>query len=302
MSICIFGGTGFIGRHLCQQLHAANIGATVVSRNPDRKFLADHAPALVSLTIDDPAVEDALKEASVVFYLASGTRPASSPLDPAFELAQAAEGAALMTAIRDINPDCHIVFASSGGQIYGQGHDRPIAETAPAQPATAYALGKLMMEDILSFHQRATGLGVTILRVANPVGRWQFGKGHGLVAAAIQSARTEKPLTIFGDGANMRDYFDADELATLLGRFADPAFRPQGVYNIGSGVGVTEAGVIEIVQRVTRRTIPLIFAPARPFDLRYAVLDVGRARRELGWAPRHDLESTVAKILENLGA
>jgi UDP-glucose 4-epimerase len=297
LTICVFGGTGFIGRHLCQELHAKGIGACVVSRNPDRQFLSIYAPSVTALTIDGPELPMALESATVLVYLASSSRPASNPLDPSHELDQAAQAAALMTKLRAINPNCHVVFASSGGQIYGRGYDSPIPETTPPSPPTAYALGKLLVENMLAFFAQTDQLGVTVLRIANPVGHWQFDKGHGLVAAAIRSISLRQRLTIFGDGRNMRDYFDVEQLAQLLARFDDPSFRPHGVFNIGSGHGMTERDVIAVLEALTGRQLDVAFAPARPFDLRYAVLDVDRARAQLGWNPEVDLSKTVFKIL-----
>jgi UDP-glucose 4-epimerase len=298
LTICIYGGTGFIGRHLCEALSNLGIPAIAISRKPDQAFLEQFAPTVSGICLGSPAAEEALRQAEVIFYLASGTRPASSPLDPSHELTQVAHGVGLINTLRETNPRCHVVYTSSGGQIYGAGHTAPITETAPPMPTTAYALGKLMMENLLTFSARASGLGVTILRLANPVGRWQLGRGHGFVSAAI-TCLNGKALTIFGDGSNVRDYFDADDLGLFLARFADPSFRPQGVYNIGSGLGVTEREVIATLEGITGQTIPITFAPARSFDLRYAVLNVERVRAELGWDPRTNLEATVEKILRS---
>jgi UDP-glucose 4-epimerase len=297
LTICIYGGTGFIGRHLCEALSSLGIPATAISRNPDQAFLERFAPTISGISLESPAAAETLRQSDVVFYFASGTRPASSPLDPSHELTQVAHGVGLINTLRETNPHCHVVYTSSGGQIYGAGHAAPIPESAPPMPATAYALGKLMMENMLTFSARVSGIGVTILRLANPVGRWQLGRGHGFVSAAVASLQG-KALTVFGDGDNVRDYFDADELGLFLARFADPLFRPQGTYNIGSGQGVTERKVITILEGITGRTIPVAFAAARPFDLRYAVLNIERARHELGWDPRTDLQTTICKILD----
>lgn len=300
MTICIYGGTGFVGRHLCQAFSERGIAAASISRNPDRAFLARFAPSVEGIALNDSALPGILRRAEVIFYLASSTRPASSPLDPTHELEEAVESAKLVNMVRELNPTCHLVFTSSGGQIYGRGQSVPITETTPPLPATAYAFGKLVMENLLSFHARTSGLGLTILRLANPVGRWQMGKGHGFVAAAISCLLQGRPLTIFGDGGNVRDYFDADELGEFLSRFLDPTFRRNGIYNIGSGHGLTELEVITTLERITGRHPTVSHAPARPFDLRYAVLDIERAREELGWKPKCDLADTARKMFSSL--
>lgn len=297
MKILVVGGTGFIARHLCERLHAEGVRGATISYNPSRSFLNVYAPSIQGLEIGSGEARDAFARAEVIVHLAHRSRPSSHLQGPQPEIeTNVASAAGLFREILDINPQCHLVYVSSGGQVYGNGHDKPIPENASIAPITPYGLGKLLIEQVLDFFSRTRGASTTILRVANPVGRWQLDRAHGLVSAAVRAARSGETLTLFGDGGNSRDYFDADELAAFLASFADVSQRKTGVYNVGSGRGMTELDVVETVEHVLGRRISIGYAPARPFDLRYAVLDITKARNDLGWRPVVEIEESILKL------
>jgi UDP-glucose 4-epimerase len=299
--ILILGGTGFLARHLCIRLHEHAIRAATMSFNPSLSFLREWAPSVRGIELGSADARAAFAESDVVIHLAHRSRPSSNRDAPHVEIeSSVTESVRLFQQIFEANPHCHLVYASSGGQIYGPGHTTPIPETAPSAPTTPYSLGKQMTEDAIAYFARVTGATTTILRIANPVGRWQLDRAHGLVAAAIRAIRSGESLTIFGDGLNVRDYFDVDDLADLLAGFAEPARRVPGIFNIGSGLEMTERAVIDLVQRTVGRQVQFKYAQARPFDLRYAVLDVSKARRLLGWTPSTPLEKTVRKLDDSL--
>jgi UDP-glucose 4-epimerase len=176
----------------------------------------------------------------------------------------------------------------------------PIKESAPTKPSTAYALGKILSEAVLDFFSSVDGAQVTTLRIANPIGRWQFGGRHGFVAAAVLAAVTGQELTIFGDGNNSRDYFDADDFAEFLLQLCLAPTKKAGVFNIGSGVARTELQVIEEVERMAQKTLRYNLLAKRPFDLRYAVLDCGSAEANLNWNPKTEFDASVAKMIDAL--
>lgn len=300
MRVLVLGGTGYIGRHLCQVLHRRGIAATVISRHPDTGFLRDCAPSIDILPLADLLAgkpDPRLAEADVLIHLAHGSIPATSHEHLDQELAANLEPVeAVGCILAATKARCHVVYVSSGGQIYGHGHDRPIPETAPPRPATTYALGKLLVEETMEFLGRTRNMDLTILRVANPVGRWQIGARLGLAAAAVHAAVEQRTMTVFGAGHNLRDYFDVDDLAMLLADFADPARRHAGVYNIGAGVGHSERDVIAAVERVMGATLAVDWLPARSFDLPYAVVDPAKAVKTFGWPSGIDLDALIGKL------
>lgn len=297
MGLVILGGTGFIGRHLCQALAAAEAPATVLSFRPDHGFLAAHAPGLRAFELETEEARAALGAADTVIHLGHLSRPASNPDAEEMEIGQNVEPAVRLFAdLAARRPGARVLYVSSGGQIYGPGHASPIPETAPAQPTTPYALGKHLIEQALLYFAGKGQVRATILRLANPVGSWQLGGRHGFVSAAVQQTLRGAPLTLYGAGGNMRDYFDADELGAFLARLARDPEAPDGLFNLGSGIGLTERDVLAEVAATLGRTPTIETRPARGFDLPYAVLDTARARGALGWAPRLRLDATIRKL------
>lgn len=295
--ICILGGTGFIGRHLCEKFQARGLSAFTVSRNPDRAFLASYAPTVLGLTFGSSEADEVLSTCDVLIHLASSSLPGINWNDPAQELAQSTlvEVQFLQNFART-NGRAHIIFASSGGQIYGSGHSLPINEGVPPAPCTAYALGKQVTEAALNCLSLVEGNVVTILRIANPVGRWQLGRKHGFISTAVTAGLSGKSLTLFGDGNNVRDYFDADDLANFLVDLSINSNSKTGIYNVGSNCGYTENEIILLVSEIVARPIDIEIMSRRPFDLKYSVLDSSRAHEELGWIPMTNLEKSIRKI------
>jgi UDP-glucose 4-epimerase len=299
--IVVLGGTGFIGRHLCEALEYRRVPAVILAQRFHSAFLEVHAPRLIGYELGTAEARAELARAEVVIHLRHMSRPASNPEAEAVELAENLLPAVqLFSDLAHENPRVHVIYASSGGQIYGPGHKCPIPETATACPPTPYALGKYLIEQCLRYFADKSRLKVTILRIANPVGRWQLGGRHGLVSAAVASAVTGKPLVLYGAGDNVRDYFDARDLADLLvGMAVDRA--EEGVFNIGSGVGWTEREVLALASEVLGREISVEHRPARPFDMPYAVLDVSAASQALAWSPRYRLAATVGDLAAFIG-
>ena len=302
--ILLVGGTGFIGKHLCVKLHERRLDATVVSRAPDSVFLAEHAPSIKYMALSEFRGESgrsAIRNATTVVYLATSSVPASNLEAPEKELAESVGPAfALFDRVSNENTAANIVFLSSGGMVYGRGHHSPIPETAPLEPATAYGLGKAIAEQCLGFIGRTRGVEHCVLRVSNPVGSWQNNPRQGFVAAAMRAIRNSRPITLFGDGGQVRDFLDCDELADVIIMAAlDPKLFT-GVWNVGSGRGVKILEALRIVEDIAGRSAEIIHQPERPSDIPYSVLDCTKIGDQAGWRSQSSLEDVVKKTWKAL--
>lgn len=301
MNVTVFGGTGFLGRHVCECLSRRGISATAISRAPDVDFLKRHAPTVTGLKLGSEEANDALRATDTLLHFAHVSRPGSAPHAEQSEIEKnIAPLVDLLHLVASDRPGVRVVYMSTGGQIYGPGHRKPIPETAPPSPTTPYALGKHLIEQTLDYYGRVGRIRPLVLRLANPVGRWQLESGHGFVSAAVTRTLRGEPITIFGPGRNARDYFDADDFASFLVDVAQNPELPDGVFNIGTGIGLTEYDVLQRVEAELKAAPVISHAPARSFDLDYAVLNAERAASLLGWAPTTALETTILRLKEEL--
>ncbi len=297
--ILVFGGTGFIGKHLVSALAKAGRAVTVVSRTPDEAFLAREAPGATALTAEAfaAAPQDALQGCQGVVYLAARSVPGSNLDTPSREVVENVEPA-FATMQEVARQGAHFVFLSSGGAIYGQHQETTaLAESVPPAPISPYGVGKEMIEAAIRYTARAHGLRATVLRPSNPIGRWQTSRAQGVVGALMRAADGGEPFLMFGDGSSVRDYLAVEDLVTAITETLDrPEIASGRTWNVGSGRGHSLSEMIALTEAVSGRRIKRVELPARPSDPERVVLDIGAIRDALGWEPKHPLEDCLADI------
>lgn len=299
--IVIFGGDGFLGRHIVTRAEAERVPVTVVSRTHDKAFFAHWAPSAAQMSVDDFSVgvgTELIRSAQAFIFLAGRSYSSSNIAAPWRDTTDnVPEAFQILLRVAEANPRLRIVFPSSGGTVYGEGHDSPIPETAPVAPICSYGLSKVLIEQTLSYVSRRTGVDYAILRISNPVGRWHRNQAQGLVEISIQKALAGKTVPVFGDGSNVRDYFDADELAEAFLTVARTRGPLEAVLNIGSGRGTSVLQVIRAVGERLGQPVRFELASKRPWDVSYSVLDPRKAARDLDWRARLGLEQIIDKLI-----
>jgi UDP-glucose 4-epimerase len=243
----------------------------------------------------------AIERARSIIYLAARSTPVSSADLPSVEFTENLKSAfETFTRINRINPSARILLLSSGGTVYGDTTLSPIPEDHPLRPISPYGLGKVLMEQTLTFFSTARGQPVTILRVSNLVGRHFRPRYMGLVAATLRAILQRTAIPVFGDGMHVRDFIDADDAADAILRVAENENDPYCLWNLGSGRGHTIMRTIELAGQIAGEVPPIEWRPARPFDVRSSVLDVSRIKREIGWAPETPLRRSIEKVFESM--
>jgi UDP-glucose 4-epimerase len=303
--IVLYGGGGFLGRHLAAHL-AGRRAATLVTRRDDPAFVRDWAPGTAVMSpeaFDGPAGEALIASATAVLWLAGTAAPSSNADQPWRELEQNIEPLWRgLERITRINPLVRIVFPSSGGTVYGHGHLRPIVETCALRPVSPYGVSKVLAEQVVRWTAERVGADYAILRIANPIGRWQMNPNQGIATLALQALLRDEPLTLYDRGRQVRDFFDADDLARLFVRVIDVPGRLRGIWNAGSGRGLSVAELVDMVAERSGRRLKLRHAPARPEDVDYAVVNPARATRRFDWRVTTSLDETIGKIVGNAKA
>ncbi len=286
----VLGAGGFIGTNLCRALLDQAVAVTGFGR-------AAAAPAAlrgvrwISGTLERPDALDALVGGHRhVFDLIGAGLPNSSNHNPAQIVADGVPAKVrLLEACRRQGVE-RLVFASSGGTVYGITGASPVREDAPTEPISAYGIGKLVVEKYLSLYRHLYGLESRALRIANAYGPFQDARsGQGLVAALIRRLLEGQPVEIWGSGEVVRDYIHIDDVvAAMLACLRHDG--PGQVFNVGSGVGRSVASVVQDVARITGRTPVVRHREGRQADVPVNILDSTRLQRETAWRPLVDWE------------
>ena len=196
-----------------------------------------------------------------------------------------------------------VVFASTGGAVYGEQSEFPATEDHPQYPVSPYGVSKLAGERYLNYYRAQHGLPYAALRYANVYGPRQDPHGEaGVVAIFSGNLAAGRPSTINGTGEQTRDYVFVEDVAraNVLALEGDP---PPGPYNVGTGV---ETSVLELYEKMlglTRRDdLPPERGPAKPGEQSRSSVDPTKAARDLGWKPEMNLASGLERTLRFFGA
>jgi UDP-glucose 4-epimerase len=190
-----------------------------------------------------------------------------------------------------------IVFASTGGAIYGEPTDGAADERHPCRPRSPYAVAKLAVEHYLDYVRATFGLEAVVLRYANVYGPRQDPHGEaGVVAIFMQRILAGLTPSIFGDGEQVRDFVYVDDVvAANLAALEMPAAEETRIFNIATGRATSINTLWHTIDRLVQPALGVYYEPARSGDIRRSVLDPGRAARELGWRAAVDLEEGLRR-------
>jgi UDP-glucose 4-epimerase len=243
----------------------------------------------------------ALDGVDTVFHLVSTTVPSTSNKDPVADIqGNLVASVALMRAMIDRGLR-RLVFFSSGGTVYGNPSRLPVPEDHPLEPISSYGVVKAAIERYLLMYGKLGQLDPLILRPGNPYGPRQGAAGiQGVIPAFLRRVRDGERLQIWGDGGVVRDYLYIADLVDLA--VAAGLSDKNGVFNAGSGVGHSLLDIVAEIARATGRQPAIDFHPARNFDVDALVLDVTRARSELGWQPRVGLAEGMDRTWKAMSA
>jgi UDP-glucose 4-epimerase len=197
-----------------------------------------------------------------------------------------------------------VIFASSGGVVYGDPDTIPTPETAPKMPVSPYGVSKLAGEYYLRALAALRGFQGVAMRYANVFGPRQDPKSEaGVVSIFVSRLLAKEPLTIYGDGRQTRDYvFVKDVARANVLASTSPALNNSDfdapAFNIATSEQRSVLDVAGAVGNVIGQKAKLEFAAARPGELNRSALDVGKAKRVLGWSPQYQFEDGLRELID----
>ena len=297
MRLLILGASGFLGGHVWRRADAA--GADVVTAGRAR-LPGSPAHHRLDLAAVEPArVAEII--ASVRPDAIANCAGVTTGGPDALAAANITGTATLVRAMLLAGTAARLVHLGSAAEYGGAEPGTSLAESAPPRPGAPYGVTKLAGTRLVEAG-RTAGLDAVVLRVFNPVGAGAPESGlPGRVAAQLRQALATGGDIRLGPLDAVRDFVDArDVAAAVLAAAAAPA-PPHAVLNIGSGIGVSARTLVKELVAVTGYAGPVhedSAGSARSGDLDWQQADVGLARQDLGWQPRHDLASSLADLWE----
>ena len=300
MRILVTGGAGFIGSHIAQAY--CDAGHEVAILDDLSSGHRENLPTAATLLHHDirsseaaEAVRDYAPE--VINHHAAQMNVRVSVDDPSFDA-----DVNILGLLNILEPAREaglrrVLFASSGGTVYGEPETLPAAETAPTHPVCPYGISKLTSEHYLYYYRRIFELDYVALRYANVYGPRQDPHGEaGVIAIFCQNLLADKDVKIFGDGLQTRDYVFVQDVVRANLAALDSDFT--GAVNIATG---RETNVVELYERVKEHVGGKGAAQhvaAKDGEVRRNVLDVAKAKEVLGWAPRTELADGLVSTVD----
>ncbi len=301
MRVLVTGGAGFIGSHLVDALIAAGHETITIDNlatgvrenlNPQVRFheadIRDAAAVAEIFATERP---------EVLIHEAAQLDVRRSVTDPAYDADVNILGTLRLLQAGMENGLQKVIFASSGGAIYGDTEVIPTPETNATAPISPYGVSKLSIEHYLHYFHTIHGLQYVALRYSNVYGPRQNPHGEaGVISIFAERLLRGEPTTIYGDGENTRDYvYVGDVVAANIAALASARV---GAYNVGTATETTVNEVFRRINTLTEANAEERHGEAKAGEQRRSCLSWELARRELGWQPQVGFDEGLARTVE----
>ena len=299
----VTGGAGFIGSHVCDAFLSVGWSVTALDDlSSGRKENVSPGVELIETDIRSPETAELVENGGfeVVSHHAAQIDVRISVERPDHDASINIMGLLNLLEASVKGGVRRFVYVSSGGVVYGEPESLPVPETAPKLPLSPYGVSKLTGEYYLRFYREIHGLEGVSLRYSNVYGPRQDPHGEaGVVAIFGRNVLGGRPLTVFGDGEQTRDYVYVGDVAeaNLVGARVDLPVSgdiDDVAFNVGTGLETSVNELAAELMRVAGREVKVARAPARPGELLRSCLDPSRLQG-VGWGPPSSLEEGLAR-------
>jgi UDP-glucose 4-epimerase len=298
-SCLVLGGCGFIGsnvvEHLLDEGYRVRVFDTPSASRANLAAVESQIDFIKGDFLNEADLDGAMRGMDFVVHLVGTTLPANSNHRPVYDIESNLLGTISLLQVSVRHKVRRVVFASSGGTVYGEPREIPITEEHPTDPLCSYGIAKLAIEKYLQLFQHLHGLDYTVLRISNPYGKYQkFTGEQGAVGIFLARVSEGQTITIWGDGSVTRDYVYVGDVARAFVKALtqDSAYR---VFNIGTGVGTSLRELLGKIERVTGITPVVAFSDGRPVDVSTNILNSTRANKYMNWRAETDCDMGLRK-------
>ena len=300
--ILVTGGAGFLGVNAAIHLIKDGWYVTLLDNlsrpgtERNLKWVITRYPNRVTFVKEDvrnaAALPEHVKNQDAILHLAGQVAVTTSLVDPNTDFDINAHGTLnVLEAVRLHNHDAPLIFASTN-KVYGKldHNNGPCGETQPIDFHSPYGCSKGAADQYVRDYARCFHMNTVVLRQSCIYGAHQYGtEDQGWVAHFVHSILKERPLTIYGDGTQVRDLLDARDLSALYAVAIDKIGITRGeIYNVGGGPE-NQRNLLEVIDQIgelTGKKPQFSFADWREGDQKFYVSDISKARRDLAWEPQ----------------
>lgn len=302
MKLLVTGGAGFIGSHLLEYLSSQQGYDTVVFDNLSSGS-AKNVPQGIKLCVGDVCDAAAVDELFAAENFDAVIHFAAQTMVP-YSLQHPQEDCNVnLVGILNILEACRkykiktLVFSSSAA-VYGDNPNIPLTEDLPLLPTSCYGITKMTSEHYMRVYHDLYGLNCTVLRFANVYGERQGEGGEGgVISIFCKLLVQDKPLTVFGNGEQTRDFVYAGDIAQAAAKAL--TLTGFNTVNISTGRETSLNSLLQAFEKAYGRSLKVNYAPERSGDIFRSVLSNERLKTLLGFAPQMDIEHGIPKTYED---
>lgn len=306
MRFFVSGGAGFIGRHLVHSLVEKNHHVTIYenfsnsSKNNIKDLLQKNVSLIHGDLTDFPLLQNSLKNFDFVIHLAAKIDILESIRHPEITN-QINVGGTVNLLKACVENNIPNVIGASSAAIYGNPKTIPVTEDTVPNPISPYGADKLSMEFYLRAFANAFNLNTVSLRFFNVYGSGQSNAYAGVITKFIEKIKANKPLEIFGNGENTRDFIFIDDLIHGIFQTIDNIQGKKGeIYNLGSGKSTSVNELSDLMLKLSGKNLKKIYNPVRKGDLLFSEALISKAKNDLQYNPSFDIETGLRKLLKEI--
>ena len=295
MRVLMSGASGFIGRSLIRYLNTKYFIVGLDEKNLSLAVKQDNfifnrldVMELVSKRFDF--------DLDVFVHLAAYIDVEESFREPLKYIYNNVYGTASALEFSRVNDIGRFVYISSAA-VYGDPRYLPIDENHETRPISVYGSSKLLGEEIVKMYSEIYGIEYVILRLFNVYGPGQNPQYAGVITRFIENVLGGRPPVIYGDGLQTRDFIHVSDVCEAIKLAIEKDVV--GTFNIGSGTQTRIVDLANLIIELTGKKLEPVFTSPREGDIRHSYADIKKAREELGFEPKIDLESGIEDLIRN---
>jgi len=301
MEILVTGGAGFIGKYLVRSLLEKSNSVTIFdnfsnSTKNSVSSLVDIGAKIIEGDITKPMdILNATKDQEIVIHLAAKISVSESINNPSETFRVNVDGTKNVLAACEKNHVKKLIVSSSAA-VYGEGSpDVKLTEESKTNPISPYGESKVRMEQEIKQFVLEHNIDCVILRFFNIFGIGQSLEYAGVITKLMKRIRQERPLEIFGNGLQTRDFVAIDDVINSIHNAIQ--YGKNGTYNIASGKAVTIKELAEQMILLSGKKLEIQYTAAKKGDIMYSQTDISLAKKDLGYSPKFELDR-IKELLE----